>query len=192
MKLDHLAGWFITSTFLLSSSCTLQPLATGGTTSDNATQTAEAPAEAPEQPEAIEEPAEAVEEPAESIEEPAEAIEEPEAEGTYEESPEPVHVRRRPEGVVYHPNGRAPRVVPRVMFWQGKVNQHFDLRTNTWRTDPDGVSGAELNKLSYCRKFYPRTVDVVPYAQELSNDWRDRGNLNRYSRAVLSFHCVQP
>jgi hypothetical protein len=42
---------------------------------------------------------------------------------------------------------------PRIMYWPGKVNQHFDLATKTWQTDPDGFSGAEISMIEYCRNF---------------------------------------
>jgi hypothetical protein len=58
-------------------------------------------------------------------------------------------------------------------------------------TDPDGVSGAGVNVLQYCRKFYPRTVSAQPYREEWSNAWRDRGNVGYYESIKLSYLCVQ-
>lgn len=80
---------------------------------------------------------------------------------------------------------------PRVMFWPGKVNLHYDVRLRRWMTDPDGVSGAGVNILQYCRKFYPRTVSTRPYQNEWSNAWRDRGNVGYYESMKLSYLCIQ-
>ncbi len=80
---------------------------------------------------------------------------------------------------------------PRVMFWPGKVNLHYDVRLGRWMTDPDGVSGAGVNVLQYCRKFYPRTVGYRAYREEWSDAWRDRGNVGRYESIKMSYLCLQ-
>lgn len=80
--------------------------------------------------------------------------------------------------------------VPRVAFWPGKVNQHWNLETKAWETDPDGVSGSRENKLEYCQKFYPTTVKVIEYKTETANAWRDRGNLGQYLGTRMSYRCV--
>ncbi len=38
-------------------------------------------------------------------------------------------------------------LTPRINYWWGKVNQHMDIKTGLWQTDPDGVSGANLDML---------------------------------------------
>lgn len=80
---------------------------------------------------------------------------------------------------------------PRVMFWPGKVNLHYDVRLGRWMTDPDGVSGAGVNILQYCRRFYPRTVSYRAYREEWSDAWRDRGNVGHYDSIKLSYLCLQ-
>lgn len=82
------------------------------------------------------------------------------------------------------------RNIPRIMYWSGKVNQHWDLEKGVWLTDPDGVSGARVDKLVYCRKFYPTTDKVVEYKNEFTDTWRDSGNLNSYEHAAISYRCV--
>ncbi len=77
----------------------------------------------------------------------------------------------------------------RINYWWGKVNQYND--NGTWKTDPDGVSGANIHKLSYCRKWYPDTVSVRDYRYETINDWRNRGNVGSYSGTFESIECVQ-
>lgn len=92
--------------------------------------------------------------------------------------------------VVLPPVDQADRKIPRVMFWWGKVNQHWDLETGTWLTDPGGVFGARENKLEYCQKFYPTTYKVVAYKNETTNTWKDAGNLGNYTTTKMSYRCV--
>jgi hypothetical protein len=80
---------------------------------------------------------------------------------------------------------------PRIMYWYGKVNQHFDLEKKQWSTDPDGVSGANLDKLEYCQKFYPNTVEVKEYKKEETDNWKNRGNLSQFKSTKMSYLCVQ-
>ncbi len=91
--------------------------------------------------------------------------------------------------------------IPRVMFWPGKVNQHIDLKTGVWTTDPDGVSGGGLStmypndygdrKLDYCKKWYPNTTSVTEYKTETTDTWRAGGNTGNYSASLISYECVQ-
>jgi hypothetical protein len=85
----------------------------------------------------------------------------------------------------------ADRKVPRVMFWFGKVNQHWDLNAGAWSTDPDGIAGARENKLEYCLKFYPDTVKVVYHKEEFTNTWKNAGNIGSYISTKPSYRCVQ-
>lgn len=80
---------------------------------------------------------------------------------------------------------------PRVMFWYGKVNQHFDVKNKTWMTDSDAYSGAEMNKLTYCQKFYPRTIRVAPYKEETINSWHSVGNTGQYEATKMSYLCEE-
>ena len=86
---------------------------------------------------------------------------------------------------------------PRVMYWWGKVNQHIDTATGKWLTDPDGVSGANLDKLAYCQKWFPKTTKVEDYKIEAIGTWMDRGNVQDQSRlrayytVKMSTKCVQ-
>ncbi len=83
------------------------------------------------------------------------------------------------------------KLVPRVMFWFGKVNQHWDIEAGTWATDPNGDSGARENKLEYCQKFYPNTIKVVSYKDEFTNTWKNSGNTGSYISIKPSYRCVQ-
>ncbi|NLZ74311.1 hypothetical protein GX917_00135 [Candidatus Falkowbacteria bacterium] len=80
--------------------------------------------------------------------------------------------------------------IPRIMYWSGKVNQHWNLETGAWETDPDGFSGSGIDKLAYCNKFYKNTVAVEPYKEETINTWRERGNIGAFTGTMLSYRCV--
>ena len=88
-------------------------------------------------------------------------------------------------------------ITPRVMFWSGKVNQHVDQNGN-WQTDADGTSGANIDRLTYCKKFFPNTVSVSDYKIEGIGTWKDRGNVQNpnnpasyYYTLKMSTKCVQ-
>lgn len=78
----------------------------------------------------------------------------------------------------------------RIMYWSGKVNQHVDISGN-WLTDSDGVSGADLDKLTYCKKFFPNTIGTEDYMLETTNTWHDRGNVGGpYTSTKMSTKCL--
>lgn len=86
--------------------------------------------------------------------------------------------------------------VPKISFWQGKVNQHYDEATDMWVTDSDGVSGAELCatdilRVNYCKKFYPNTESVIQLDDELIAGWRDRGNVAYYTSTKPVYECLE-
>ncbi|MGV8171369.1 MAG: hypothetical protein ACP5OA_01615 [Candidatus Woesearchaeota archaeon] len=85
-----------------------------------------------------------------------------------------------------------PRInnTPRIAYWYGKVNQHINITTGTWETDPDGISGADIDILTYCRKWYPNTVDVTEYNIEYISGWRERGNVNYYNSTKQTYKCI--
>ncbi|MFA6999554.1 MAG: Ser-Thr-rich GPI-anchored membrane family protein [Candidatus Paceibacterota bacterium] len=80
---------------------------------------------------------------------------------------------------------------PRISYWSGKVNQHVDLSAQMWQTDADGVSGADIDKLTYCKKWYPKTTSVVEYKNETINAWHDKGNINDYQNTRMSYRCAE-
>jgi len=82
-------------------------------------------------------------------------------------------------------------ITPKIAYWWGKVNQHIG-ENGTWMTDPDGVSGANLDKLAYCQKWYPNTISVKSYKNETISDWRNRGNVGGpFTNTKQSYECVQ-
>lgn len=86
--------------------------------------------------------------------------------------------------------GRKPGDPARIAYWWGKVNQH--RQAGRWVSDPDGVSGASIDKLEYCRKWFPGTVAVRPYQTETIAGWKEAGNVGSYSNEVTSDECVIP
>jgi len=97
----------------------------------------------------------------------------------------------KPEPIFIGPPVSENSNAPRIMFWYGKVNQHWNVDKGTWETDADGVSGANLDKLTYCKKFYPKTIKVEEYKNETSAIWHDRGNVNQYTSVKMSYLCIQ-
>ncbi|ETB63916.1 TPA: hypothetical protein DIC38_01710 [Candidatus Nomurabacteria bacterium] len=81
---------------------------------------------------------------------------------------------------------------PRIMYWWGKVNQHISTDgSGVWQTDPDGSSGAILDKLTYCKRWYPNTISVENYKNETIDTWRAAGNAGAYTYTTMSTKCVQ-
>lgn len=84
----------------------------------------------------------------------------------------------------------------RVATWYGKVNQHVNIKTGKWETDPDGISGANLDLLTYCKKWYPKSTSYKEYKKEIITFY-DRGNTqvawpkDAYTIENLSYQCVQ-
>ena len=78
---------------------------------------------------------------------------------------------------------------PRISYWYGKINQHN--KGGTWMTDPDGISGAAIDKLSYCKKWWPETISYKEYKLEKITSWRDRGNIGGpYTSTKMSYECI--
>jgi len=82
-------------------------------------------------------------------------------------------------------------LTPRISYWSGKVNQHVDVDAGEWVTDPDGSSGAGIDQLTYCKKWYPNTTSVVSYQNENINAWHGAGNVGDYASTKMSYQCVQ-
>jgi len=80
--------------------------------------------------------------------------------------------------------------IPRVMFWSGKVNQHWNLSEGAWESDINEDLNAEIDKVTYCKKFYPTTVRAEDYKLELSTTWRETGSRTYYSGERMSYRCI--
>ena len=85
------------------------------------------------------------------------------------------------------PNPNTGDVTPRIAYWSGKINQH--TLNGTWTTDPDGSSGANINQLTYCKKWYPNTTSVIAYQLETIT-FRGVGNTGAYVSTRQSYACI--
>jgi hypothetical protein len=48
----------------------------------------------------------------------------------------------------------------------------------------------QLDKLEYCRKFYPTTEKVIEYKKEFDNNWKNGGNSGSFQNTLMSCRCV--
>lgn len=78
-----------------------------------------------------------------------------------------------------------------ISYWYGKVNQHTDATTNKWSTDPDGKSGANIDMLTYCKKWFPNTVSVKEFMNQTLVDWHAAGNTGNYTSTKMAYSCNQ-
>ncbi|MFT5359800.1 MAG: hypothetical protein ACI88L_000263 [Candidatus Paceibacteria bacterium] len=77
-----------------------------------------------------------------------------------------------------------------ISYWWGKVNLHKEIG-GIWTTDLDGVSGANLNKLTYCQKFWPDTVTYEESGTETITGWYPRGNVgNPMTSTKMTYNCL--
>jgi len=80
--------------------------------------------------------------------------------------------------------------IKRIAFRAEKVNQHTE--NGVWTADPDGISDINVDKLTYCKKFYPSTISVRTYQVEQINTWKSPGSTGApNSASVQSYECVQ-
>ncbi|RKH05034.1 hypothetical protein [Corallococcus carmarthensis] len=70
----------------------------------------------------------------------------------------------------------------RISYWYGKVNAH-KAPGGAWLKDNDCVSGANLDPVAYCRKFFPGTNSVVELAASAKppNLWNSQNCAAAYS-----------
>jgi hypothetical protein len=71
-----------------------------------------------------------------------------------------------------------PTELGRIGYWFGKVNTHRGpLATDAWTWDTDCSSGANLDPLTYCRKFFPATSSItqVPVSSKPVPVWQEGG-----------------
>jgi hypothetical protein len=78
-------------------------------------------------------------------------------------------------------------LTPRIAYWCGKINQH--IQNGVWISDPDKFSGCDVDKLSYCKKWYLKTTSVEEYKKETINTWKDAVG-NTFSQEVQTYKCV--
>jgi hypothetical protein len=89
----------------------------------------------------------------------------------------------------------SPIVVGRTSYWQGKVNVHTDPTSSVWVKDNDCTSGAGIDPLTYCKKFYPTTTSVtsVPVSKKPPLIWNTAGCGQQYSSdGIQEWTCNAP
>jgi hypothetical protein len=76
-----------------------------------------------------------------------------------------------------------------IAYWWGKVNMH--TQGFTFVSDPDTVSGASIDMLEYCRKWWPNT-DVVAQAglREISGFCNAYATDCSFSTVKMAYYCV--
>ena len=84
-------------------------------------------------------------------------------------------------------------LTPRVAFWSGRVNQHFDIAFGVWSTDFDVTSSVGIDKLAYCKKWYGSDIVFVKeYKLETITTWMAIGNKGGpYTSVGQSYECVK-
>ncbi|VVB57748.1 Uncharacterised protein [Candidatus Anstonella stagnisolia] len=75
-----------------------------------------------------------------------------------------------------------------ISYWYGKVNMHRE-RYGSWQTDSDRTSGADINQLTYCQKFFPGSIGVNETSREYISSWKDV-NGTSYSGYGITYACL--
>ena len=81
--------------------------------------------------------------------------------------------------------------VPRMMSHWGALNMYWSIKDNKWYPDPTFSYGAAHDKLEFCRRVYPNTVALRPYAYE-GVPWSDANGTVGETYHQISYECVQP
>jgi len=100
---------------------------------------------------------------------------------THEAFDEPVEEEEEEEQEVYESGN--------IAYWWGKVNKYKPTGEG-WRNDPDGSSGASIDYLTYCRKWFPDTVSAGYTGSERINDWKNAGLTGSYSATTPVYECL--
>ena len=77
----------------------------------------------------------------------------------------------------------------RISYWYGKVNQHNDQ--GVWKTDSDGTSGADIDMLQYCKKFWATTTSIRKLPDKEAITFKTQGNLKSYVSTREVYECVE-
>lgn len=72
-------------------------------------------------------------------------------------------------GSVPNPCPQGKVLLGEFATWSGKVNVHRSVSETgvgaPWAVDVDCTSGANVNTITYCKKFWPASATLVPYAK---------------------------
>jgi len=83
---------------------------------------------------------------------------------------------------------------PKISAWWGKLNQVMNPLATTasvgWVSDPDGVSGASLDTLAYCQKWFGSKIQSVQYLGNRYGLWDTRNfGTTPYKGGGSVFEC---
>jgi hypothetical protein len=81
--------------------------------------------------------------------------------------------------------------VPRIVANWGALDMYWSVKDSKWIFDPSRSFGAEHDKLEFCKKAYPNTISLKPYAFE-TVQWHDASGNPGSTTNTISFECVQP
>ncbi len=85
---------------------------------------------------------------------------------------------------------RPREVLGLTAYWYGKVNQRSYDGGKTWKTDPDGTSGADIYPLDYCQKWFPKATGVNDIGRMYITGWKNRGNLDDFDHNGVVYQCT--
>ncbi len=102
-----------------------------------------------------------------------------------------------PDAQIKYDSGAMPEPsdLGAVSYWYGKVNRHSvpNLTTLvgdvTWSSDPDGSSGANVDVLRYCQKWFPGTQSAQYIGGTTMDDWKDAGLRNSWKGGGATYAC---
>lgn len=82
-----------------------------------------------------------------------------------------------------------PRPAQRVMFAKGMYAMHVDA-AGAWVADPERDDGYDVDKLAYCRAFYPKTTAIKALGKEFSRGWLNAEE-EAFAVTATAYQCVQ-
>jgi len=76
-----------------------------------------------------------------------------------------------------------------LSYWYGKVDLH-SIDGKAWKTDPDGVSGADIYPLDYCQKWFPKTLGVKDLGKHHVSGFMNAGNEANFEADTVVYACT--
>ncbi len=78
---------------------------------------------------------------------------------------------------------------PAISYWWGKVSMRYV--DGEWRSDPDGVSGADIYPDEYCQKWFPGTNGARDIGTMYTSEWRNRGGGGDFADWGIVYKCTK-
>ena len=92
------------------------------------------------------------------------------------------------ERAVYECVRESQNVNPRITYWPGMINQHN--MNGTWISDPDEMSGANIDMLEYCKKWWPETISVKLQRHSELIEFKQQGNNATNNHSSEVYLCI--